>query len=128
MKMEGCIIKFIKFLERRYIVLNPEKRLSREYILEQVKEVVKLTLQGLSVKVYLFGSWARKEERTSSDIDIAIWYDETLPLGTFAKLRLALEESLVPYHVDIVDLVKADSIIVKKVQKEGVLWKDCSKE
>ncbi|WP_420826538.1 nucleotidyltransferase family protein [Sporosarcina limicola] len=29
-------------------------------------------LAGENIKVYLFGSWARNEERQSSDIDIAV--------------------------------------------------------
>lgn len=110
------------------LVTIPDKHLFRESILEQVKRSVLDGLGELPVKVYLFGSWARQEERRTSDIDVAIWYDESIPMGTFAKIRLSLEESTIPYRVELIDLTKADSVLVNKVKGEGILWKDYSKE
>jgi predicted nucleotidyltransferase len=48
--------------------------------------------------LYLFGSWARKEEQKSSDIDLGIYYEKPLSVGTLARLRLAYEESNIPYR------------------------------
>ncbi|GGK24163.1 hypothetical protein GCM10010965_16160 [Caldalkalibacillus thermarum] len=95
---------------------------SRDDILEQVYLIAKQHLNGLNVSLYLFGSWARGEERASSDIDIAVSYRDPLPAGTLAQLRLAFEESSIPYTVDLVDLTQTESEFREKVMKEGIKW------
>ena len=44
----------------------------RERILEELQFILNEELVKENVRVYLFGSWARHEEKQSSDIDIAI--------------------------------------------------------
>ena len=102
----------------------PEVSFARERILEQVKSIVLSSFHLMSVKVYLFGSWARKEEKKTSDIDIGVWYNNSLPNGTLMQLRSILEESTIPYRIDLVDLTKADLLLLEKVRKEGIVWKD----
>ncbi|WP_240675937.1 nucleotidyltransferase family protein [Ammoniphilus sp. CFH 90114] len=106
-------------------MVHAEGRLNREMLLDQVKDIVVQAAQDYPVSVYLFGSWARNEEKRSSDIDIAIDSEEEgISPSLLNTLRDAVEESLIPYRVDIVDLVKADPAIRQKVQKEGILWRD----
>lgn len=93
----------------------------REYILEQVKNIVLSEVEKTSTAVFLFGSWARGEERRTSDIDIGILHNSELTPEVFSKIRWALEESTVPYRVDVVDLDRADPILLEKVRKEGIL-------
>ncbi|HEX7065944.1 MAG TPA: nucleotidyltransferase domain-containing protein [Bacillales bacterium] len=81
------------------------------------------SLQELEVSVYLFGSWARGEEQPSSDIDLGVMYETSLPPGTLAKLRLAFEEPTIPYQVEIVDLTQTDRSFKNKVMKEAIKWK-----
>ena len=90
-----------------------------------LEEVRRLVLQAVgkdSAVVYLFGSWARGEATRLSDIDVAIDPPTPLPRGTLACLREQLEESSVPYHVDIVDLSRTDPEFRRRVLAEGVLW------
>lgn len=101
---------------------------NREQILTQIKDIVLKKLEHHPVQVYLFGSWAREEERRTSDIDIGIWYEIEPPMGTFSYLRETLEGSTIPYNVDVVDLPHADEIILEKVKREGILWKDYTKD
>ncbi len=54
--------------------------------------------------VWLFGSCARAKPRHHSDIDIAILARDELPLGFFAELEADIEESTIPYDVDLVRL------------------------
>lgn len=98
--------------------------IEREKILLVLKKIVLDTLRDNSVDVYLFGSWARKEEKRTSDIDIAIYSDSDIPLSKWVELRERVEESSLPYKVDIVDLSKANPTIREKVEKEGILWTD----
>lgn len=100
----------------------------REKILSEVHTILSQYLCFSGVEFYLFGSWARGEERASSDIDIAVSYKQELMPGTLVELREAFEESTIPYHVEIVDLNKSDKSFRDKVLKEGILWSDYSNE
>ena len=74
--------------------------------------------------VWLFGSCARGEPRQHSDIDIAILARDDLPPAFFAELADEIEESTIPYDVDLVDLRHADPALVDEVRREGVKWRD----
>jgi hypothetical protein len=62
--------------------------------------------------------------RQHSDIDIAILPRDELPLGFFAELDAEIEESTIPYDVDLVDLRHADLALVAEIRREGVKWRD----
>jgi hypothetical protein len=51
----------------------------------------------------LFGSSARGEPWQHSDIDIGILPRDDLPSSVFARLAGDIEESMIPYDVDLVD-------------------------
>ncbi|MGG3989347.1 type VII toxin-antitoxin system MntA family adenylyltransferase antitoxin [Bacillus smithii] len=100
------------------------KRSERERILKLLKDIVLDTLDDVSAKVYLFGSWAREEEKRTSDIDIGLLSKEDIPIRKWVELRERIEESCLPYRVDVVDLSKANTVLVEKVKREGILWRD----
>ena len=91
-------------------------------ILDQVRALVIRSLGARQAVVYLFGSWATGRRHGASDIDIAIEAAEPLAPGLLARLREALEESTIPYRVDVVDLVDADPAFRERVRREGVAW------
>lgn len=97
----------------------------RDKILQELKELVIGQLSSEKVRIYLFGSWATQEEKQSSDIDIAIETERPLDPLTWNDLVEKIEESTIPYNVDVVDLRKASSNLVRKVKEEGIVWKDC---
>jgi len=92
--------------------------------LGEVRRIVLDVVSKENVKVYLFGSWARGEAIRLSDIDVAIDPHVPLPRGTLARLRERLEESHVPYRVDVVDLTRTTPEFRRRVLAEGVLWND----
>lgn len=96
----------------------------RDQTLMCLKSIILKTLNDISVNVFLFGSWARKEEKRTSDIDIAIQSKEEIPLAIWVELRELIEESSLPYNVDLIDLSKVNNVLIEKVKKEGILWKD----
>lgn len=98
----------------------------REQTLMKLKNIVLQSLQDVPVNVYLFGSWARKEERRTSDIDIALHAAVEIPIEKLVRLRENIEESTLPYNVDIVNLSKANPELMEKVQRKGILWKGCT--
>lgn len=97
---------------------------ARDSLLEQVKQTIFPYLHGISAQVYLFGSWARVEEKRSSDIDVAIEFktSDASHHIILMNIRNALEESTIPYRIDVVHLNDADSYIVNIVREEGILW------
>lgn len=60
----------------------------------------------------------------TSDIASAIEPLVDLPRGAFARLRERLEESWVPYRVDVVDLRRTNPGFRRRVLTEGIPWND----
>ena len=56
------------------------------------------------LKAWLFGSYARGEQRPDSDVDILVQYDRAQPVGLFkiSKMHLTLVD-LLGKEVDLVD-------------------------
>lgn len=79
-------------------------------------------LKGHRARVYLFGSHARGEASRASDVDVAVLPRKPLPVGLLSAIREELEESRIPYVVELVDLSAAEPSFRKTVQREGVLW------
>jgi predicted nucleotidyltransferase len=96
----------------------------RERSLEQVKRLILDTLGEYPARVYLFGSSVTGATRRTSDIDVAIEPLAPLPPRVLAGVREALEESTVPYEVDVVDLTVVPAVFRERVRREGVLWTD----
>lgn len=74
------------------------------------------------IKVYLYGSRAKGTAHKTSDIDIALLSDVKLPTGFIAGLKELIEESSIPYQVDVVDLNQVDDNFRNKILTEAKLW------
>ena len=85
--------------------------------------MVLAALGGHDAEVWLFGSCARGEPRRHSDIDIAILPRDELPVGLLAELEADIEDSTIPYDVDLVDMRHADPALIAKVRHEGISWR-----
>ena len=91
--------------------------------LAEVRRLVLEYLRPWHVKVWLFGSRARGDAGARSDIDIALLPEEEgMPADWLAGLRELLEESHVPWHVDVVNLSEAAPELRRVVEREGILW------
>jgi len=91
-------------------------------VLEEVRRIVLGVLGKQPVSVYLFGSWARGDATPQSDIDLAIEAHSPLQPGLLALLRERLEESRVPYRVEVVELSGVDPQFRRRILAEGVRW------
>ena len=101
------------------------QRINDKY-LRQIRQIVLKEVEGRQVKVYLFGSWAEGKATPGSDVDIALEGREKIDPGLVLRLREMLEESTVPYKVDIINLHEAGENLRRRVKKTGILWKDWS--
>ena len=73
-------------------------------------------------RVYLFGSWARDEIRQASDIDLAVDPGKDFDERRLVELDEALEDSDIPYRVEVVNLRNADEQFRARVAREGMAW------
>ena len=92
---------------------------------DDLTEARRIVLESLGmhpVRVYLFGSRARGEEGRASDIDIAVLSSEPLPGWILSEVRERLDESQIPFKVDVIDLSTMDPAFRERVLKEGVPW------
>jgi len=71
--------------------------------------------------VYIFGSRARGDYKRYSDIDLFV--KDKIPKAQKAKLSLELQESSIPYTIDLVffDELQSDKL-KQEVDYEGILF------
>ena len=100
--------------EPTIIVMSPDLELTRKIVLDG--------LAGTSARVFLFGSWARGQQRRYSDIDVAILPQAPIPPGLFLELEERLDSAAILHPVNLVDLSHAPASLRKSVLAEGVPW------
>ena len=96
--------------------------------LTNLQERLSSFLRPYPCRVYLFGSWATRQARQSSDVDIAILPETSLPTGLLSQLRFELEESSLLLSVDVIDLSQTPPTFQQRVISEGKLWIDSTNE
>ena len=94
----------------------------RERAMQLVRHLVVDKLAGIHSRVYLIGSSARGDTNRCSDIDIAIETLQPTPTTLISDIRLMLEQSDVPFFVDVFDFARLDERFRNEIEKEGVLW------
>ena len=92
--------------------------------LKVLESMVKDAFKDSEVKIVLFGSRARGDYVKSSDIDIGILPRDKINKKKLVLLREKVENSNVPYKVDVVDLSQASKEFTEKALREGILWKN----
>ena len=97
--------------------------MDRAYTINEIKRIAVPVARQYGVKkMALFGSYARGEQKGSSDIDFLIEKGNVQDLLTFCGFIHALEDDF-GVHVDVVtyDALK-DSLIADAVKDEVVLY------
>lgn len=70
--------------------------------------------------VYLFGSRARSSAAWNADYDL--WVDADIPASTIMAIQELLEESFVPFKVDIVSTPQLRGRFGEQVRAEAQRW------
>lgn len=91
-----------------------------ERYLTQIKKILDTYFGENSTKVYLYGSRARGESHSASDIDLAVQSSEVLT-HELSRAKEAFFESHIPYKIDLINLDTVDKQLKKSIRKEGVL-------
>ncbi|GAC1466865.1 MAG: nucleotidyltransferase domain-containing protein [Desulfuromonadaceae bacterium] len=100
--------------------------IERNY-LDQMRDLVLRVTSNLDCTIFLFGSRARGVHRRSSDIDIGF---SGLSEQSFTRVRdhllSELEESVIPHHVDLVNIDTASSYFRAIAMEKVIVWKQSS--
>lgn len=89
---------------------------------EAIARILAPVVQQYGADVWLFGSRARGDARRASDIDLALRAPVPIPPDVMALAREALEESRIPFRVDLVDYRSAAKELQRAIDAEGVAW------
>ena len=91
-----------------------------------VKQIVLKHVPNDAFAIFLFGSRAAGNAKPLSDIDIGILGTEPIPMIVKAHLDAELEESIVPFKIDLIDFYQVDKDFKKEALKKIQIW-NCPK-
>jgi len=91
-----------------------------------VKQIVLKHIPKDNFAVFLFGSRAVGNDKPLSDIDFGILGPEPLPTIIKVDLESDLEESIVPYKIDLIDFYQVDKDFKKEALNTIQIW-NCPK-
>jgi predicted nucleotidyltransferase len=90
--------------------------------LDIVKQIVLKHVPKNEFAVFLFGSRAAGNANSLSDIDIGILGTEPLPISILANLESDLEESIVPFKIDLIDFYQVDQSFKNEALSSIQIW------
>lgn len=90
--------------------------------LEAIRDIIMDGLKGFDIRVFVFGSVARGEFGMGSDVDIAFMSEDGIPAEVIGGVREKLEESTIPYTVDLVDLATFGTSLREAILAEAIEW------
>ena len=99
---------------------------TEEAYLDLVKEVVFKHIPKNKYNIFLFGSRAREKHRFAADIDIGVQGKEPLEEDLIYKIKDEIEESIVPFKVDIIDFMTVTNKFKKEALKNIKIWNQIS--
>lgn len=95
--------------------------MTEQSALRIIKKIILGFVEQKTHQLFLFGSRANGKAKKFSDFDIGIKGAKPLPLKTIALIKEALEDSDLPFEVDVVDLARATEkfkkLALSKVKK-----------
>jgi uncharacterized protein len=94
-----------------------------EKYISMIKEIIFSVIDKNEYKVFMFGSRATQKFKNYSDVDVGILGKK--PLGKlYYKIINLIEESVIPYKVDIVDFALVDEKFKNIALQEIEIWND----
>ena len=87
---------------------------------EQIKQTVSKYLPSSDYRIFLFGSRAIYKNYKWSDMDIGILGDKAIPGHIIVKIQDELENSRIPYKIDLVDFTRVSDQFRKVAMKNCI--------
>jgi uncharacterized protein len=88
---------------------------------EQLKNIVLSHINLNDCLVFLFGSRAKLNHRQMADFDIGLYSHHSLHT-IIPKIREEIEESMIPFPIDLVDFRNVDINFKKQALKDVKIW------
>lgn len=88
--------------------------------MQLIKETVRRYLPETGYEIFVYGSRAGGNAQKWSDVDIGIRGDKEVPVRSLALIAEELENSKIPYKVDVVDFSKASAEFKDLALKEVI--------
>jgi len=100
-----------------------QKKTPKIDYLSELKDVLLKFLSNEDVKIVLFGSRARGDFVSTSDVDVGIIPGETFDRRKLTLLNEYIDNLNIPFKVEIVDLSAVSEDFKQATLKEAVVWK-----
>ncbi len=97
--------------------------MTRQELINQSEAYIRLLLKERippQTRVYLYGSRSRRDNRWNSDYDL--WIDADIPRKVIAEMTDHLDESFVPFKVDIVTTPQLKGRFAEHVKQGAIPW------
>lgn len=112
-RIPNNILTKLKPVKRKEIVSIP-------YIKKCLSEILEKSKKDKDInKAYLFGSYARGEETSLSDVDIRLEVNDNFTLFDLTEIAYNLEEKL-NKKVDIITSGNLDELLYEEIKKEEI--------
>lgn len=85
-----------------------------------LESIIKNHATDQPYRVLVFGSRAKGTARKYSDVDVALVGKSRMASRTASALAEALEDSDLPYTVDVVDFTQAQPTLRQQIEQYGV--------
>ena len=92
-------------------------------IKEKDKIIQIITMFFPKAKIYLFGSYARGQQKLGSDLDIAIDLGTEVPLVQLSQIREMISILHTRQNIDVVDLHSVPKTMQEEIVRDRILWK-----
>ena len=97
--------------------------MTRQELINRSEAYIRRTLRKhipSQARIYLYGSRANGDNRWNSDYDL--WIDGEIPGRVLSELIEELEESFVPFRVEIVTIPQLTGGFGERVKQEARPW------
>lgn len=90
----------------------------------QIRETIRKYLPAADCQIFIFGSRVTGENQPFSDLDVGILAPKIIPGHLMVKIQEELENSRIPFKIDIVDFQKVSDPFRELALKNLIyLWK-----
>ncbi len=102
---------------------KPDDRITADQrYMKLLKEIMCKEIPG-NYAIFLFGSRARKEQKNSPDADVGILGRQPFPMTLKNNIISKIEESIIPFKVDIIDFYQSDSEFKQEALRDIEIWR-----
>ena len=108
-----CLNQDIDFTKQKHSLYQKSETYLKQLLTEKLPE---------NSHFFLFGSRAQGTSGEMADIDIGILAEEPLSLEITNTIKEAIEESFVPYQVDLVDFMTVSESFKQQALKKVIPW------